>query len=142
MTTNSRGRPYLLVLAAIVLGIVFLLAAALLTTREAAAPTPDPQSTAPVVSTSTASIISTAVATGTAQAVADPDARYAVTTAVLDALGVLYMTSGIEGRLEISTPAGKAVLAPGQLMLLSGGEVHGVVALADSSALVTVALRK
>ncbi len=101
MTTNSRGRPYLLVLAAIVLGIVFLLAAALLTTREAAAPTPDPQSTAPVVSTSTASIISTAVATGTAQAVADPDARYAVTTAVLDALGVLYMTSGIEGRLEI-----------------------------------------
>ena len=48
----------------------------------------------------------------------------------------------IEGRLEISTPAGKAVLAPGQLMLLSGGEVHGVVALAESSALVTVALRK
>lgn len=48
----------------------------------------------------------------------------------------------IEGRLEISLPAGRSVLAPGQLMLLSGGEVHGVLALEDASALVTVALRR
>ena len=48
----------------------------------------------------------------------------------------------IEGRLEISLPTGRSVLAPGQLMLLSGGEVHGVTALEDASALVTVSLRR
>lgn len=48
----------------------------------------------------------------------------------------------VEGRLEISLPQGRSVLGPGQLMLLSGGEVHGVTALEDASALVTVALRK
>lgn len=47
----------------------------------------------------------------------------------------------IEGRLEISTPTGKTILEPGNLILLSGGEVHAVLALQPSSALVTVALR-
>ncbi len=48
----------------------------------------------------------------------------------------------IEGRLEITTPTHKAILEPGNLVLLSGGEVHAVLALQASSALVTVALKK
>jgi quercetin dioxygenase-like cupin family protein len=48
----------------------------------------------------------------------------------------------IEGRLEISTPTHNTVLEPGHLILLPGAEVHGVLALQDSSALVTVALKK
>ena len=47
----------------------------------------------------------------------------------------------IEGHLEVTTPTTCAVLAPGQLVLLPGGEVHSVRALEAASALVTVALR-
>jgi len=48
----------------------------------------------------------------------------------------------IEGRLEIGTPERKTILEPGHLILLAGGEVHGVVALEASSALVTIALHR
>ena len=48
----------------------------------------------------------------------------------------------IEGQLEITTPQRKTVLDPGQLVLLPGGEVHAVLALQSSSALVTVALKR
>lgn len=48
----------------------------------------------------------------------------------------------IEGQLEIGTAQRKTVLDPGQLVLLPGGEVHAVLALQPSSALVTVALKR
>ena len=49
----------------------------------------------------------------------------------------------LEGRMEIRCPArSPVVLGAGQLVLLSGGDVHAVTALEDSSALVTIALRK
>jgi quercetin dioxygenase-like cupin family protein len=48
----------------------------------------------------------------------------------------------IEGRIDV-TAAGKShLLAAGQLLLLSGNVVHGAVALEDSSALVTIALKR
>ena len=48
----------------------------------------------------------------------------------------------IEGQLEISTPHHTKILDPGHLILLSGGQLHGVMALQASSALVTVALKQ
>lgn len=49
----------------------------------------------------------------------------------------------IEGKIEVSTDATTAVvLHPHQLLMLAAGQVHGVVALEPSSALVTIALRK
>ena len=48
----------------------------------------------------------------------------------------------IEGQLEITTPQRKTVLDPGHLVLLPGDEVHAVLALQASSALVTVALKR
>mgnify|MGYP000877878955 CR=1 FL=1 len=48
----------------------------------------------------------------------------------------------IEGSIEVTANNQAHVLRAGQLLYLSGGVVHGVTALADSSALVTVALRK
>lgn len=46
----------------------------------------------------------------------------------------------IEGRLEIALPSAKVLLEPGQLIVLHGGHQHGVLALAPSSALLTIAL--
>ena len=48
----------------------------------------------------------------------------------------------IEGALDVVTDGRSHVLRAGQLLYLSGGVVHGVTALEDASALVTVALRK
>lgn len=48
----------------------------------------------------------------------------------------------IEGSLEVSAENRSHVLHAGQLLYLSGGVMHGVLALQDCSALVTVALRK
>jgi quercetin dioxygenase-like cupin family protein len=48
----------------------------------------------------------------------------------------------IEGSIDITTEGRSHVLQAGQLLYLSGGVTHGVIALQDSSALVTVALRK
>lgn len=48
----------------------------------------------------------------------------------------------IEGVLDISIDGRSHVLHAGQLLLLSGGALHGVTALQDASALVTIALRK
>jgi quercetin dioxygenase-like cupin family protein len=47
----------------------------------------------------------------------------------------------IEGRIDVSAEGESHVLAPGQLLFLAGGVVHGVLALEDASALVTIALR-
>ena len=48
----------------------------------------------------------------------------------------------IEGALNVTTDERSHVLRAGQLLYLPGAVVHGVTALEDSSALVTVALRK
>jgi quercetin dioxygenase-like cupin family protein len=48
----------------------------------------------------------------------------------------------IEGSMEVTTENQSHVLRAGQLLYLAGGVTHGVTALQDSSALVTVALRK
>lgn len=48
----------------------------------------------------------------------------------------------IEGALEVTFEGGAQVLQPGQMLYLAGGVSHGVKALQDASALVTVALRK
>jgi quercetin dioxygenase-like cupin family protein len=48
----------------------------------------------------------------------------------------------IEGRIDITVEGHSHVLSAGQLLYLSGGVLHGVVALEDASALVTIALRK
>ncbi len=48
----------------------------------------------------------------------------------------------IEGVLDVSIDGRSHVLRAGQLLFLSGGALHGVTALADASALVTIALRK
>jgi quercetin dioxygenase-like cupin family protein len=48
----------------------------------------------------------------------------------------------IEGALEVALESGTQVLQPGQMLYLAGGASHGVKALQDSSALVTVALRR
>jgi len=46
----------------------------------------------------------------------------------------------IEGRLDVTIAGASHVLEAGQLLFLAGGVVHGVTALQDSSALVTIAL--
>ena len=48
----------------------------------------------------------------------------------------------IEGSLDVTVDGKSHVLRPGQLLYLGGDVVHGVTALEDSSALVTVALKK
>lgn len=48
----------------------------------------------------------------------------------------------IEGRLQVSAEGTESVLRAGQLLYLLGNVVHGVIALEDTSALVTVALVK
>lgn len=48
----------------------------------------------------------------------------------------------IEGVLDVSVDGRSHVLHAGQLLFLAGGALHGVTALADASALVTIALRK
>ena len=47
----------------------------------------------------------------------------------------------IEGRLEVSTPDGRHPLAAGQLLYLERDVEHGVQAIDDASALVTIALK-
>jgi quercetin dioxygenase-like cupin family protein len=48
----------------------------------------------------------------------------------------------IEGSIDVTAEGRSHVLQAGQLLYLAGGVTHGVTALLDSSALVTVALRK
>jgi quercetin dioxygenase-like cupin family protein len=48
----------------------------------------------------------------------------------------------VEGRIDVTVEGQSHVLGAGQLLFLSGHELHGVVALEDSSALVTIVLRK
>jgi len=48
----------------------------------------------------------------------------------------------IEGALDVTAEGKSHVLRAGQLLYLSGHVLHGVTALEDSSALVTVALKK
>jgi quercetin dioxygenase-like cupin family protein len=48
----------------------------------------------------------------------------------------------IEGSIDVTVDGQSHVLLAGQLLYLGGGVTHGVTALQDSSALVTVALRR
>lgn len=48
----------------------------------------------------------------------------------------------IEGRIELAADSRPIVLTAGQLVFLSGGVEHGVSATEDSSALLTIALRR
>lgn len=48
----------------------------------------------------------------------------------------------IEGCIDVTADGSSQVLHAGQLLYLAGGVTHGVTALQDSSALVTVALHK
>jgi len=48
----------------------------------------------------------------------------------------------IEGKIDVTAEGKSHVLSTGQLLFLSGNLVHGVVAIENSSALVTIALRK
>lgn len=48
----------------------------------------------------------------------------------------------IEGRVDVTCDDGSHILQAGQLLFLPGGVHHGVVALEDASALVTIVLRK
>ena len=48
----------------------------------------------------------------------------------------------IEGRIDVTVDGKSHVLCAGQLLYLAGDVLHGVVALEDASALVTVALRR
>lgn len=48
----------------------------------------------------------------------------------------------IEGSLEVTADNQSHVLHAAQLLYLAGGVIHGVTAIQDTSALVTVALRK
>lgn len=48
----------------------------------------------------------------------------------------------IEGKIDIPCDDGSHVLSAGQLLYLPGGVAHGVVALEDASALVTIVLRR
>ena len=45
-----------------------------------------------------------------------------------------------EGLIEFTTPAGNRRLGPGQLIHLQGGEPHALLALEDSTALLTICL--
>lgn len=47
----------------------------------------------------------------------------------------------LQGRLDVTTDAGRHTLAAGQLLYLPGGMRHDVVALDDACALVTIALK-
>jgi len=47
----------------------------------------------------------------------------------------------IEGRCEVRLAAGVVALAPGELLLIGANEVHGVAAVSDCSALVTLVLK-
>ncbi|MBC7957172.1 MAG: cupin domain-containing protein [Cytophagales bacterium] len=46
----------------------------------------------------------------------------------------------VEGRIDVTSEGTSHVLAAGQLLFLAGNVPHGVVALQDSSALVTIVL--
>ena len=46
----------------------------------------------------------------------------------------------VEGRIDVTVDGASHVLHAGQMLYLAGGAVHGVVALEDASALVTIAL--
>ena len=46
----------------------------------------------------------------------------------------------VEGSIEFSTPTATLRMGPGQLVHLRGGEAHSLLALADSSALLTICL--
>lgn len=48
----------------------------------------------------------------------------------------------IEGRIDVGAEGRSHVLAAGELLYLRGGVMHGVLALEDASALVTIALRQ
>lgn len=48
----------------------------------------------------------------------------------------------IEGAIDVTAEGQSHVLHAGQMLYLSGGVMHGVTALQDASALVTVALRR
>lgn len=48
----------------------------------------------------------------------------------------------IEGRISVEVDGQGHELRAGQMLFLAGGVVHGVTALEDASALVTIALRK
>lgn len=48
----------------------------------------------------------------------------------------------LEGALDVTAEGQSHLLRAGQLLYLQGGVVHGVTALEDASALVTVVLRK
>lgn len=48
----------------------------------------------------------------------------------------------IEGRIDVTADGRSHVLLAGQLLYLSGNEEHGVTALEDASALLTIVLRK
>ena len=48
----------------------------------------------------------------------------------------------IEGAIDVTADGRSHVLRAGQLLYLSGGVMHGVTALQDASALVTVALHR
>ena len=48
----------------------------------------------------------------------------------------------LEGRIEISVDGGTQILEANQLMYLSGGVMHSLIALEDASALLTIVLRK
>jgi quercetin dioxygenase-like cupin family protein len=52
------------------------------------------------------------------------------------------MVQCIEGALDVTADGRSHLLRAGQLLYLSGDVVHGVTALEDASALVTVALRR
>ena len=47
----------------------------------------------------------------------------------------------LEGALEIELPHSSVKLTAGELVFLAGGEMHGVTAVTDASALVTIALQ-
>lgn len=46
----------------------------------------------------------------------------------------------IEGLIEFTTPSASLRLGPGKLVHLQGGEAHSLLALADSTALLTICL--
>jgi quercetin dioxygenase-like cupin family protein len=48
----------------------------------------------------------------------------------------------LEGSADVSYSAGVRRLEPGQLVLLSGGDMHGVRGVQDTSLLLTIALKK
>jgi quercetin dioxygenase-like cupin family protein len=48
----------------------------------------------------------------------------------------------IEGKIDVTAEGKSQVIRAGQMLYLSGGVTHGVVALEDASALVTIALIK